>query len=149
MHYNNQQMEWMRMRFIDYDKFLEDLKQAITDERTAINFYSELYKQAPTDMGKYSIKTAWEDERIHNKQLTRLYKQLTGMEPEIEVEEVKFHHFYDGLKKAFIDEVKAFEFYKDMYLSTNCQSIRDLLYSIQHDEIEHATLFNWVHTEIK
>ncbi len=145
----NPQIDWRMVRFYNYPKFIEDLKYAIADERSAIQFYSELYEKAPTDTAKYSIKTALEDEKEHNKALTDLYIRLTGHKPKVEVKEITFHHFYDGLKKAFLGEVEAYEFYKKMYLATNCPSIRDLLYDIQHDEMEHATLFNWVHTEIK
>ena len=133
----------------NFPKFIEDLKAAILDERTAIIFYGELYKIAPTETARFSIKTALDDEIIHDRHLTALYVSLTGQQPVLIVKPVEFQHFYDGLRKAFLDEVKAFEFYKKMYLSTTCPNIRDLLYSIQHDEIEHATLFNWVHTEIK
>ncbi|WP_339061390.1 ferritin-like domain-containing protein [Tepidibacillus marianensis] len=122
---------------------------AITDERGAIDFYTRLLAVAPTEIAKYSVQTALDDEKIHNKQLTRLYKKLTGHKPVIVVKKVEFHHFFDGLQKAFLGEVKAAEFYKEMYLSVFCPNIRDILYSIQHDEVEHSTLFNWVHTEIK
>jgi len=147
--YQNPMQDWRVMRFKDFPKFIEDLKLAITDERSAILFYTELYKVAPTETARYSVKVALDDEKIHNKQLTSLYKRLTGEKPVIEVKKVEFKNFYNGLKEAFLDEVKAYEFYKEMYLSVNCQNIRDILYSIQHDEMEHATLFNWVHTEIK
>lgn len=148
-HYNNPRMNRTSMMFTNYPGFLEDLKKAIKDERQTIILYKKLYEAAPTETAKYSIKTALKDEKVHNKKLTELYKKLTGYEPDIQLEEVDFYHFYDVLRKAFLDEVKAFEFYKEMYLSTKCPGIRDLLYNIQHDEMEHAALFNWVHAEIK
>lgn len=149
MQYNyNLQMECMN-KFRNYPKFISDLETAISDERAAVLMYNELYRVAPTELARYAVRTALEDEKVHDKRLTRLYIHLTGKEPDIKVKEEKFQHFYDGLQKAFIDEVEAFEFYKEMYLATNCDPIRDLLYSIQHDEIKHATLFNWVHTELK
>lgn len=142
------QMDWMSLRFKDFHQFIKDLEAAIQDERSAIIFYTELYKIAPTEIARYAVKTALEDEIIHDKKLTKLYKHLTGTKPNVKVEPATFNHFYEGLQKAFLDEVEAFEFYKEMYLSVFCPTIRDLLYSIQHDEMEHATLFNWVHTEI-
>ena len=142
-------MDPRSMHFKDYPKFLKDLKTAIADERSAIDFYTRLLAVAPTEMAKYSVRTALEDEKVHDRQLTKLYKRLTGHKPKIKVEKVEFSHFFDGLKKAFVDEVEASEFYKEMYLSVSCPTIRDILYSIQHDEVEHAQLFNWVHTEIK
>ncbi len=149
MPYNyNLQMECMN-KFRNYPKFISDLESAIVDERTAIVMYNELYRVAPTEFARYAVKTALEDEKVHNRRLTRLYIYLTGREPEIKIKDVKFQHFYDGLQMAFIGEVKAAEFYKEMYLATNCDPIRDLFYSIQHDEIEHAALFNWAHTELK
>ncbi len=135
--------------FKNYQQFLDDLLFAIADERAAIDFYQRLYEIAPTEMAQYSLEAALNDEKKHDKQLTFLYKKLTGQEPDVKVEKVTFHHFYDGLEKAFIDEVEAYEFYKDMAQNAKCQSIRDLLYTIQHDEIEHATLFNWVHCELR
>ncbi|OEG00005.1 hypothetical protein BHF71_06960 [Vulcanibacillus modesticaldus] len=147
-HYNPQ-MNWMMVRFKNYPKFLDDLQLAIANERKTINFYTELYKIAPTEFARHSLKTALDDEKIHDKKLTKLYKYLTGSKPNIDFKDVEFNHFYDGLQKAFIGEIEAAEFYKEMYLSTNCQMIRDLLYSIQHDESEHAALFNWTFTEIK
>lgn len=140
--------DYMRL-FKDYPKFISDLKEAIADERSAIDLYTRLHEIAPTETARYAVKVALDDEIMHDRKLTKLYVRLTGREPDVHVKRVEFHHFYDGLHKAFLDEVEAFEFYKEMYLSTYDLTIRDILYSIQHDEIEHATLFNWVHTEIK
>jgi len=146
---NNQQTDWKNIRFQNYPSFLADLRDAIAGERSAISLYSELLSVAPTEMAKYSLKIALADEKEHNRLLSQLYLQLTGQRPEVAVKRADFHHFYDGLKKSFINELKAFEKYKEMYLASNCPDIRDILYSIQHDEIKHATLFNWVHSEIK
>lgn len=148
-HKDNPNMNMMMRRFRNYPKFLKDLEYAIADERAAIIFYKELYKITPTKIAKNSIKKALDDEILHDKSLTHLYKRLTGKDPMVKVKRIEFHHFYDGLQTAFLDEVKAYKFYKRMYLSTNCPAIRDLMYSIQHDEMEHATLFNWVHSELR
>ena len=151
MYFNNYNpnMNMMMSRFKDYPQFIKDLEAALVDEKSAALFYEELYNIAPTETAKYSLKIAMEDERNHYKQLKKLYIQLTGRKPKIKAVPIEYHHFYDGLKKAFLDQVEAYEFYKEMYLSTDCPTVRDILYSIQHDEMEHATLFNWVHTEIK
>lgn len=146
---NYDQVDWKIERFKNYPKFLNNLKTAINDEKSAIKFYGKLLDLAPTEIAKKSIEIALNDEKEHYKKLMGLYKFLTGKYYTPEEKNTEFSHFYDGLQKAFLDEVEAFEFYKEMYLSTNCQSIRDILYSIQHDEIEHATLFNWVFTEIQ
>ena len=136
-------------RFKNYPKFLEDLKTAIADEKSAVEFYDQLYEIAPTEIAKFSLKTARDDEMEHYKKLRGLYRYLTGKNPNVQTKKETFAHFYDGLQKAFLDEVRAYEFYKEMYLDTNCQAIRDIIYSIQHDEMEHASLFNWTYTEIK
>lgn len=146
---NFEQVDWKKDQFKNFSKFIEDLKIAINDEKSAIDFYKKLLEVAPSELAKKSIQTALDDEKEHYKKLVGLYKFLTGKNYIGKVTEKKFCHFYDGLQNAFLDEVEAFEFYKEMYLSTRCQPIRDILYSIQHDEIEHATLFNWVYTDIK
>lgn len=146
---NNQVLDWRMYRFKNFPKFLEDLKIAIADEKSAIDFYNQLYEIAPTEIARFSFQTARDDEIEHYKKLTGLYRYLTGESPKVEAKQETFAHFYDGLQKSFLDEVRAFEFYKEMYLDTNCEAIRDILYSIQHDEMEHASLFNWTYTEIK
>ncbi len=145
----NQQADWKTNRFKNYPEFLKDLKKAIEDEKSAIEFYSQLYKIAPTEIARFSVKTALDDEKEHYKKLTGLYKYLTGNNPQVKANPEEFTHFYEGLQKAFLDEIRAFEFYKELYLATNCEAIRDIIYSIQHDEMEHASLFNWTYTEIK
>ena len=133
----------------DYYKFLQDIEAALADEKAAAKFYEMLMAMAPTNWQKEQIKHARDDEIKHYHMLHQLYLNLTGREPKVKEKEVKVTNYLEGLKEAFNDELEAAEFYRRMMLSTYNQYIRDILFEIMTDEMEHASRFTFVYADAK
>lgn len=139
----------MQCWFRDYYQFLQDIEDALADERAAAIFYDKLIAMAPTQWQKDQIKEARDDERKHYQMLHHLYVSLTGREPQVKEKVVPVTTFCAGLKEAFNDELGAADFYRSMMLSTYNQYIRDILFEIMTDEMEHATRFVFVSADAK
>ncbi|TLS38356.1 ferritin-like domain-containing protein [Pseudalkalibacillus caeni] len=114
---------------------------AIKGEATAIEFYKRLAKAAPDKEQKEDVLHALEDEKKHFEAFTQLYIQLTGIKPEYSIEKVMFNSYKEGLERAYKMELEAYEEYRDSYLLTRDQTIRDVFFLAMTDEIEHAMRF--------
>lgn len=117
---------------------------AIKGEAAAVEFYTRLKAIAPNSFAKEQVDHALEDEKVHLRMFEQLYQNLTGRKPTYKIEKTSFKHFQDGLKKAYHDELEAYEEYRNAYLLTNNPTIRDVFFHAMTDEIEHATRFSFL-----
>lgn len=122
---------------------------AIKGEASAIEFYTRLEAIAPTAFAKEQVHHALQDEKVHLKLFEDLYKNLTGSKPTYTIKKTSFKNFQDGLKKAYQEELDAYEAYRNAYLLTNNQYIRDVFFHAMTDEIEHATRFSYLYLNNK
>jgi rubrerythrin len=135
--------------FTDYQRFLQMTLKAIFNERTAQLFYRDLGIRANTPFHKKMIQAALDDEIKHEKMLTNLYHRLTGNWPQVpRPTATEIADFQEGIKQAFTDEIEAAEMYRDLYLMTTLQWVRDLLFEIYTDESEHAQRFTFIRSEL-
>ncbi|ADG83439.1 hypothetical protein Tfer_1284 [Thermincola ferriacetica] len=134
-----------RSLFDNFGKFLRDVEKAANDEAQAALFYTQLMDMAEKEFDKEQIKHARDDERKHLCQLRRLYYSLTGRYPAVEEPVPTETTYKAGLRKAFQDELEAAEFYRAMLLATRDMHIRDLLFEIMIDEMEHADRFSFIY----
>lgn len=134
------------MMFRDYNKFVADVQRAINDEITAVEFYTKLMDMAPCDDAKRQIKHPKDDEMKHYKMLCQLYTALTGYQPMVQKSITNVTDFCGGVQKALEDELSAAEAYREMYLNTSNLKIRDIIFEIMTDEMEHATRFSFVYS---
>ncbi|MDP5274320.1 ferritin-like domain-containing protein [Chengkuizengella axinellae] len=118
--------------------------EAIIGEATAIDFYTRLVQEAPDRRHKADIQHALEDEKKHLKKFTNLFTALTGQRPQYSIEPVQFESYKEGLEMAYRDELEAYENYRDAYLFTQNQTIRDAFLLGYTDEIEHALKFGFL-----
>lgn len=79
-----------------------------------------------------------------------LYTQLTGMAPPVSDESTEPlpASYLEGIEKALMGELKAFEKYRKLYLHINPQ-YRDWIFEIMTDEIKHASYYNWLYAKNK
>jgi rubrerythrin len=117
---------------------------AIKGEAAAIDFYTRLVQLAPNKKHREDILHALEDEKIHLKEFTKLYTDLTGKKPIYQVKKTTFQSYEEGLRKAYEDELEAYEDYRDSYLLTQNPPVRDVFLRAFTDEIEHATRFGFL-----
>ena len=119
------------------------IERFMKDEASAAAFYAELMALAEDPMVKDFIDHAREDEEKHYRMLGELYRELTGRTYEVGPDKVEYAGLREGLKIALDDELEAAEEYRDVYLSTKDQRIRDLFFELMTDEMEHATRFTF------
>lgn len=120
----------------------EKLLRTITDEATAIDFYTNLLKQATTNEQRKFIQDIISEESLHLQMFTSLYKFLNGISPTYTITPIKFDSFKQGLSFALQGELDAMDFYKRMILSTTNQLIEQAYYFALGDETEHAIMFS-------
>lgn len=135
---------WMMPLFRDPHKWLRDLEQAIADEAEAAEFYRYLESIAPNAEAREQVHHATEDEIKHHRMLSHLYRRLTGRHPAVEQPVIERPGFAAGVYMAFNDELEAAEHYRDMLLSTRDMAIRDMMFEIMMDEMEHADRFTMI-----
>jgi rubrerythrin len=133
----------------EFEKITGMILNGIKGEATAINFYERLAKIAPSEQARDEVRHALEDEKNHLKHFTELYVTLTGKKPVYKTEARTFHSFKEGLALARKDELEAYEDYRNAYLFTQNQFIRDVFFLALSDEIEHALRFSFLLNELK
>ena len=89
-----------------------------------------------------------EDERTHLQNFVNLYYTLTKRHPQYEVERIAINTFEEGLNEAFDDELKDYETYRNQYLKSKNQAIRDIFLRAFSDEIKHATRINSIKSSL-
>lgn len=131
--------------FKDRNVFIAKLTGAINDQASAIKFYGALEGLAPSSYRDF-VTHAKNDEMLHLRLLSKLYRRLTGHRPTVQTKTTEFSGYKEGLEIAFRDELEAAELYRDMYLSTRIPEVRDVLFRTMTDEMEHAQRFNFLYT---
>ncbi|MNH82532.1 Rubrerythrin [compost metagenome] len=136
------------------DMIIKLIRESIQGERNDELFYDALIKMAPTEQEKDVIISIRNDERKHRKMFRTLYTQLTGMAPPVEQKEPAEDSealptsYLEGIEKALMGELKAFEKYRTIYLNIDPQ-YRDWIFEIMTDEIKHASYYNWLYAKNK
>jgi rubrerythrin len=128
----------------------EILLKALKDEQDAIMFYKILITMVSDAQDENLIKEIHNDEVKHFSQFFNLYKQMTGQNPQIPLpKQPRIHSYTDGVKKAILDELEAYEFYRDIYIANTSPEIRNIFFEALTDENEHAAKFNYMFTKSK
>lgn len=125
-----------------HDGLLQTLLHAMKGEASAVDFYSRLAELAPNPNDKNDILRIVEDEKEHLQSFVNLFYALTNRHPQYQVERIAFNTFEEGLKVAYEDELKDYETYRNQYLKTKNQAIRDVFFRAFSDEIKHASRFS-------
>lgn len=144
---------WMPYReewhnFKNRRRFIRDLQMGLEGEAAAIEMYAQLMEMAPTPEQRQHIRHAYEDERKHFRIFSDLYLHLTGRMPSISEPMVKVEDYKQGIAQAFNDELEAAELYRGMLLNTYDPAIRDAMFEIMTDEMEHADRFNFIFAQL-
>jgi len=124
------------------------VKEAVQGEREDELFYDYLISMAPTMEEKEIITSIRDDERRHNREFRRIYKDFTGMEVPVGEEETfeRPESYIDGIKKALFGELRAVERYRDIRRALGMGPQRDVLFDIITDELKHSSKYNYLFT---
>ncbi len=135
---------------IPYGVTPEQLIEAMKGELTARRYYEKLIPMAPNKKEADIIRHFLEDEKKHFSKFRMLYKNMTGMQPVIPpVKEPTFTNYLEGVEQAILDELDAYKFYRDIYLSTMNPYVRNIFLEAFTDENEHASHLNYLYAKNK
>jgi len=65
------------------------------------------------------------------------------------VKTLDFDNYIEGIEQAILDELEAYEFYRDIYLSSNNPIVKEIFFEAFTDENEHAAYLNYLYTRNK
>jgi len=118
------------------------LREALTDERTAAEFYGQMMTLAPNYESFLAFAIARHDEQHHAVMIENLLQRLTGRRPDPEiVSPPVIINFREGVERAIADEREAAELYADIIEMARTSLVRDTIAPIRIDELFHAQLF--------
>lgn len=127
----------------------EILIDAMQGERNTIYFYEKLSEMTNDIENIEIIEHAHDDEVKHFKMFANLYKKLYCKEiPCFSPNNVNIVSFTTGVKQSIIDELDAYEMYRNIYLYNFNPFIRNIFFEALTDENEHAAKFNYIFTKI-
>ncbi|GGK28223.1 hypothetical protein GCM10010965_21350 [Caldalkalibacillus thermarum] len=128
----------------EFQTLLASIMNGIVGEAQAIDFYSRLIQMAPNERHRQAIQHALDDEKVHLELFSQLYTDLSGQQPQYTFNPVQFQTYQEGLYKAYEGELEAYEEYRNVYLFTMDQRVRDVFLRAFTDEIEHAIRFSFL-----
>lgn len=118
------------------------LREALTDERMAIEFYGQMMTLAPNFESFLAFAIARHDEQHHAVMIENLLERLTGRRPEPDVVSPPIvTNFREGVEMAIADEREAAEMYAEIIEMARTRLVRDTMIPIRIDELFHAQLF--------
>jgi len=124
------------------------IKNSVADESEDAAMYEHLISIAPNQEAKEIIKNIRDDEQIHNKLLREIFLNLTDvvLPDDSSVINYKKTNYIDGIKKAFMGELKAVEKYREILTYIPSKELYDKILYIMTDEMKHATKYNYLIT---
>lgn len=136
--------------YMTYNVTPAQLVKAMKNEAEAIKYYKKLMGMAPNEKEEELIEHFYEDETKHLSKFRMLFEMITGKEPELgSLKPPDFESYLEGVEKAILDELKAYEFYRDIYISGNNPIVKDIFFEAMTDENEHAACLNYLYTKNK
>ncbi|HYF75423.1 MAG TPA: ferritin-like domain-containing protein [Candidatus Nitrosocosmicus sp.] len=136
--------------YMTYNVTPAQLIKAMKGEAEARKYYKRLMGMAPNEKEEDIIEHFYEDETKHLSKFRMLFEMITGKEPELgNVKPPEFDGYLEGVEQALLDELEAYEFYRDIYLSSNNPIVRDTFFEALTDENEHAAHLNYLYTKNK
>lgn len=124
------------------------IKNSVTDEAEDTAMYDALINMAPTEEAKKIITNIRDDEKLHNRLLKEIFTELTGVVLPQNMETINYPKltYIDGLKKAFMGELKAVEKYREILNYMPNKELYNKILYIMTDEMKHAIKYNYLIT---
>lgn len=136
--------------YMNYNVTPAQLMKAMRGEAEARKYYKKLMGMATDEKEADIIEHLYEEETKHLSKFRMLFEMITGKEPEVSsVKSPDFDSYQDGVEQAILDELDAYEFYRDIYLAGNNPIVRDIFFEALTDENEHAAHLNYIYTKNK
>lgn len=122
------------------------VRNSVSDEAEDAAMYEILINMAPTEEAKEIITSIRDDEKIHNGLLREIFTELTGVVLPANTETANYPKmtYIDGIKKAFMGELKAVEKYREILTYMPTKELYNKILYIMTDEMKHAMKYNYL-----
>ena len=130
---------------------LDLIVQAMKAERHDAVKYKMMMEMTTDPEIKKQTNFAYEDELKHYQMFRQIYYQLTGRVVNIPLpaEVEKYANIMDAVKSSIEGENEAVDLYRDIHAMIPNQHMRDMVFEIITDEIEHANRFVYSYAMLK
>jgi rubrerythrin len=136
--------------YMTYNVTPVQLLKAMQGEAEARKYYKRLISMAPNEKEADIIERFYEDETKHLSKFRMLFEMITGKEPELkDIKSPDYDSYIEGVEQAILDELEAYEFYRDIYLSSSNPIVKEIFFEAFTDENEHAAHLNYLYTKNK
>jgi rubrerythrin len=100
---------------------------------------------------KKQIKFAYDDEIKHYGMFRRIYYALTGEKINIPLPASveKYNNMMEAVQSSIEGENEAVDLYREIYALLTSKHMRDMVFEIITDEIEHANRFVYLYAMLK
>lgn len=123
-----------------YAELIREIHESIKAEFVDCKYYEELAKKTPDIKANEILNGIAKNKKEHVNVLREAYFRLTGRMPiEASFENSNIFDYKESLKQRVLLETKDGEKYRDLYISTKIDWLRDIFFKIMHDENEYAT----------
>lgn len=124
------------------------IRNSVADEAEDAAMYDALINIAPNEDAKEIITSIRDDEKIHNRLLREIFTELTGVVLPQSTGNANYEKttYLDGIKKAFMGELKAVEKYREILTYMPTKELYNKILYIMTDEMKHATKYNYLIT---
>ena len=130
---------------------LDLIIEAMKAERHDTVKYKKMMEMTNDPAVIKQIKFAYDDEIKHYGMFRQIYYQLTGRAINIPLpaEVEKYDNIMDAVKSSIEGEHEAVDLYRDIHAMLPNQRLRDMVFEIITDEIEHANRFVYSYSMLK
>ena len=139
------------MEMVKTKSVLDLIVEAMKAERHDRVKYKMMMEMTDDPEIKKQTKFAYDDEIKHYEMFRQIYYGLTGRVVNIPLpsEVEKYDNIMDAVKSSIEGENEAVDLYRDIYSLLANQRMRDMVFEIITDEIEHANRFVYSYAMLK
>jgi rubrerythrin len=127
------------LQYRNFCMFVELLQWSLDYTASMTQLFRRLLSVAPTEEAAERLEHMLQEERKHTALFEALYAELRGEQPEFNPEPILFGSYDEGIRQAVRHSRDALKHYRDTYLITPSQRIRDTFFLALSDKMEHLT----------
>ncbi|ARK32648.1 cupin domain-containing protein [Halalkalibacter krulwichiae] len=117
---------------------VEAILTGVKREATALNLYQRLADAAPNEEHNADLLQSLEEKKTQVNEFRNLYSQLTGSEPNYQIDEVRFEDYEEGLYKAYELEIAGYEQDQRSHVLTEHPHVQNAFLQAMQSQHENA-----------
>ena len=135
------------MEILKTKSVLDLIVKAMKAERHDTVKYKIMMEMTDNADVKKQTKIAYDDELKHYQMFRQIYYKLSGKVVNIPLpnEVEKYDNIIDAVKSSIEGENEAVDLYRDIYALIPNQYIKNIVFEVITDEIEHANRFVYLY----